>query len=83
MVKVFRMKGCSLFREVFDLPMPGILEIPRWLPRTHCRKCNAPTCLVFAARLAEGGKTAADCPELSREARHGLEDYLGRFRFED
>jgi len=77
------MKGCSLVREVFDLPGPGILEILRWLPRTNCRKCNAPTCLVSATRLAEGGKTAGDCPELSPVSRHGLEDYLGRFRFED
>lgn len=65
------------------LPRPGILEILRWLPRTNCRKCNEPTCLVFATRLAEGVKAAPDCPELSNEARQGLEDYLGRFHFED
>jgi hypothetical protein len=28
-------------------------------------------------------KTAPDCPELLPVARKGLEDYLGRFRFED
>jgi CO dehydrogenase/acetyl-CoA synthase gamma subunit (corrinoid Fe-S protein) len=83
MVKVFRMKGCSLVREVFDLPMPGILEILRWLPRTNCRKCNAPTCLVFATRLALGVKAAPDCLELSKEARRRLEDYLSRFHPED
>ena len=77
------MKSCSLVREVFGLPRPGILEILRWLPRTNCRKCNEPTCRVFATHLVEGGKTAGDCPELSPVARHGLEDYLGRFRFED
>jgi ArsR family metal-binding transcriptional regulator len=65
------------------LPRPGMLEILRWLPRTNCRKCNEPTCLVFATRLAQGVKAAPDCPELSKEARQGLEDYLGRFHFED
>ena len=65
------------------LPRPGILEIFRWLPRTNCRKCNEPTCLVFATRLAEGVKSAPDCPELSQEARQGLEEYLGNFHFED
>jgi ArsR family metal-binding transcriptional regulator len=65
------------------LPRPGILEVLRWLPRTNCRKCNEPTCLVFATRLAQGIKAAPDCPELSKEARQGLEDYLGRYHLED
>jgi len=65
------------------MPRPGILEILKRLPRTNCRKCNDSTCLVFAARLAEGVKTAADCPEISKAAERDLEDYLGRFHFED
>ena len=65
------------------LPRPGILEILKWLPKTNCRKCGQPTCLVFATRLAEGAKIATDCPELSEQARRGLDDYLARFRFED
>jgi ArsR family metal-binding transcriptional regulator len=51
------------------LPRPGILEVLRWLPRTNCRKCNEPT--------------ASDCPDLSKEAQQGLENYLGGFHFED
>jgi ArsR family metal-binding transcriptional regulator len=65
------------------LPRPGILEILRWLPRTNCRKCNEPTCLVFATRLAKGVKAAPDCPELSEDAGRGLKDYLAQFYFED
>ena len=65
------------------LPRPGILEILRRLPKTNCRKCGQPTCLVFATRSAEGVQTASDCPELSKEARRGLEDYLSGFHFED
>jgi ArsR family metal-binding transcriptional regulator len=65
------------------LPRPGILEILRRLPRTNCRKCNEPTCLVFATRLAEGVKAVPDCSELSEDAERGLEDYLAQFHFED
>jgi ArsR family metal-binding transcriptional regulator len=65
------------------LPKPGILEILRWLPRTNCRKCAQPTCLVFATRLAEGARAVADCPELSKQARQGLENYLSPYHFED
>ena len=65
------------------LPRPGILEILRWLPRTNCRKCNEPTCLVFSNCLAQGVKAPGYCPELTNEAGQGLEDYLDRFHFED
>ncbi len=65
------------------LPRPGLLEILKRLPRTNCRKCGQPTCLVFATRLAEGVNTAPDCPELSKQARQGLDDYLDGFHFED
>ena len=64
------------------LPRPGILEILRRLPKTNCRKCGYPTCLVFATRLAEGVKSAADCPELQAEARLGLDHYLDSFHFD-
>jgi len=64
-------------------PKPQVLEILKRLPRTNCRRCGEPTCMVFAARAAEGVKSAADCPELSGDARQGLEAYLGRFAFDD
>jgi ArsR family metal-binding transcriptional regulator len=63
-------------------PKPQVFEILKLLPRTNCRECGEPTCMVFAARAAEGVKSAADCPRLKAEARRRLEDYLGRFNFD-
>jgi ArsR family metal-binding transcriptional regulator len=65
------------------VPKPGILEILRHLPRINCRKCNEPTCLVFATRLTAGVKAASDCSELSEDPERGLKDYLAQFHFED
>lgn len=62
-------------------PKPQVFEILKRLPRTNCRQCGDPTCMVFAARAAEGLKSAADCPPLTPEAKQWLEDYLGRFNF--
>jgi CO dehydrogenase/acetyl-CoA synthase gamma subunit (corrinoid Fe-S protein) len=59
-----------------------VLEILKLLPRTNCRECGEPTCMVFAARAAEGIKDAADCPLLTVEAHKRLGDYLGRFNFD-
>jgi len=47
------------------------------------RKCNEPTCLVFATRLVEGVKSPGDCPDLSVKHRQKLEAYPGGFQFED
>jgi ArsR family metal-binding transcriptional regulator len=63
-------------------PRPQLFEILKLLPRTNCRECGEPTCMVFAARAAEGVKTAADCPPLTGEAKKRLADYLGRFSFD-
>lgn len=63
-------------------PKPLLLEILKLLPRTNCRECGQPTCLVFAARAAEGVMDAADCPPLKGEARRRLEEFLGRFKFD-
>ena len=63
-------------------PKPQVLEILKLLPRTNCRQCGEPTCMVFAARAAEGVKGASDCPPLAPEARQPLDDYLSRFNFE-
>jgi ArsR family metal-binding transcriptional regulator len=63
-------------------PKPKVLDILKLLPKTNCRDCGEPTCMVFAVRLAEGVKGAADCPPIEAEAKQRLEDYLGRFRFD-
>ena len=62
-------------------PRPQIIEILKHLPRTNCRECGDPTCLVFATRLAEGAKGVECCPTIGREDRQFLEVYLGRFDF--
>lgn len=65
------------------LPKPNIPEILKWLPKTNCRQCSEPTCLVFATRLAAGVKSPTDCPEVSAEGKLQLEKYLSRYPFED
>ena len=61
---------------------PKIIDILRLLPKTNCRKCGLPTCMVFAAQAMEGGKGAGDCPELDDDRRRQLSDYLAGFTFE-
>lgn len=63
-------------------PRPQVIEILRLLPKNNCKKCGQPTCMVFAALAAEGGKGAEHCPELIPAAREKLQEYLGRFRLE-
>ena len=60
-------------------PRPQVLQILRLLPKTNCKKCGQPTCMVFATMAAEGGKDAEHCPSLSPEAKKQLTAYLERF----
>ena len=60
-------------------PRPQLIEILRLLPKTNCRQCGEPTCMVFAARVAEGAKGIDACPPLEGARRQELELYLGRF----
>jgi len=56
---------------------PTVLEVFKLLPRTNCRECGVPTCMAFAAKLAEGEASLEECPALkSREN----EDNLKRLR---
>ncbi|RJQ66450.1 MAG: Fe-S cluster protein [Desulfobacteraceae bacterium] len=64
-------------------PRPQLIEILKRLPKTNCRECGEPTCMVFAARVAEGAKGIEDCPPLTGEKRRELEAYLGRFNLSD
>ena len=59
-----------------------MFEILKLLPKTNCKKCGLPTCMVFAAQAAEGGRGAGDCPDIDSENKEKLEDYLSGFRFE-
>lgn len=60
---------------------PGVVDVLRVLPRTNCKKCGQPTCMVFATQAIEGGKVAEDCPELSQDKRRELDQYLRQFSF--
>ena len=43
----------SQIKPSFDTPAkPKILEILKLLPKTNCRECGQPTCMVFASQVA-------------------------------
>jgi len=63
-------------------PKPKLIEILKLLPKTNCRECGEPTCMVFAARMAEGVKGPEDCPSLGVENKQRLEEYIGQFKFD-
>jgi ArsR family metal-binding transcriptional regulator len=65
------------------LPRPGMIEILKRLPKTNCKKCGAPTCLVFATLLADGAKSVSDCSPLTEAAQKKLSDYIAPFHIEE
>jgi ArsR family metal-binding transcriptional regulator len=60
-------------------PKPKLLEILKLLPKTNCRACGETTCMVFAARVAEGVKGPEDCPPLEDSKALKLQEYLRSF----
>jgi ArsR family metal-binding transcriptional regulator len=44
--------------------VPAVMDIYRHLPKTNCRKCGDPTCLVFASELRAGKRKLEQCPPL-------------------
>ena len=61
------------------MPRPQLMAILKLLPRTNCGACGDATCLVFATRLAEGVRDAAQCTALSAEGERALASYLAAF----
>ncbi len=61
---------------------PQVLEILKLLPKTNCKECGQPTCMVLAAQVAEGAKGPENCPSLDEENNIKLKEYLSRFRFD-
>jgi ArsR family metal-binding transcriptional regulator len=61
---------------------PVLFDILKLLPKTNCRQCGEPTCMVFAARVVEGVKDQGQCPPLDDEKKNALAAYLGRFNFD-
>jgi len=62
--------------------IPAFLEIYRMLPKSNCKKCGQPTCMMFSSLATQGIKGAGDCPELTEDGKKRLQDYLGKFRFD-
>jgi ArsR family metal-binding transcriptional regulator len=58
------------------MPRPQMIQILKCLPKTNCRECGEPTCMVFATRIAEGVKDSNDCPVLTPEAKAELDAYI-------
>ena len=63
-----------------SLPQPKVLEILKLLPKTNCRECGLPTCMVFATQMAEGGRSIDECPPLEDENKKKLRKYLSQFQ---
>jgi len=64
------------------VPKPKVIEILKLLPRTNCRDCGMLTCMVFAARMAEGVMGPEDCPTLGAKNKQRLEEYMSKFQFD-
>jgi ArsR family metal-binding transcriptional regulator len=64
-------------------PKPKILEILKLLPKTNCRKCGQPTCMVFSILIAQGAKGPDDCPQLGEEDGQKMQEYMSRFSLQE
>jgi ArsR family metal-binding transcriptional regulator len=74
-------KRQGTIRPSLEVPaQPRIMEILKILPRTNCRDCGQPTCLVFATKVSQGEAEPQDCPGLSAAALEGLQEYLEGFQ---
>jgi len=60
---------------------PRILDILKLLPKSNCRECGQPTCMVFASLVAEGVKGPQDCPPLNGQNKYDLQKHLEKFSF--
>ena len=61
---------------------PTMMGVLKLLPKTNCRECGEPTCMVFAVRVIEGAKDHSNCPALDATKREELANYLSRFHFD-
>jgi len=61
---------------------PALMEVLKLLPKTNCKECGEPTCMVFAVRVIEGAKDHSNCPPLQGEKKEKLTEYLSRFHFD-
>ena len=66
-----------------DPPKPNLVEVLKFLPKTNCKECGLPTCLVFATRVVVGLKDAGGCPPLAGGKKEALARFLSGFAFEE
>jgi ArsR family metal-binding transcriptional regulator len=64
-------------------PQPRILNILKLLPRTNCRACGHPTCMVFAVQVGQGAQGLNGCPHLDMANQKRLREYLRQFHLLD
>lgn len=64
------------------MPQPKMMEILKLLPKTNCKECGEPTCMVFATRVVEGAKGYEDCPQLDFDNKETLKSYLAKFNLD-
>ena len=62
--------------------VPDFLTIYRMLPKTNCKKCGQPTCMMFYSHATHGALGAADCPDITEENKVKLTEYLSKYRFD-
>jgi ArsR family metal-binding transcriptional regulator len=62
---------------------PRLLEILKLLPRTNCRACGQPTCMVFALQVGQGAQGLEGCPYLDPDHQRRLREYLRPFHLLD
>lgn len=75
-------KRAEITPKYESAPRPQIIEILKLLPRTNCRNCGQPTCMVFSTLMAEGAKGPGDCSQLIGGNKIKLEEYLNKFNLE-
>ena len=63
-------------------PKPKLIEILKLLPKTNCKECGEATCMVFAARMAEGVRGPEDCPPIDSYNKEKLDEYMRQFDFD-
>ncbi|MBU1567553.1 MAG: Fe-S cluster protein [Proteobacteria bacterium] len=61
---------------------PALMEVLKLLPKTNCKECGEPTCMVFSVRIIEGAKDYSNCPALAGEKKEAMANYLSHFHFE-
>jgi ArsR family metal-binding transcriptional regulator len=64
------------------MPKPKVIEILKLLPKTNCKECGFPTCMVFSSLIAEGAKDSSDCPQLGMENKNRLFAYMKPFHLD-